>query len=281
MTPKKNRFILVITDSLGVNRAFITCDLRHITLEDAILLVENGTLGGYRLIKKRDRIFLRSKVDSSSTNNLEEISISARKLSQKIKEPNTSPKVSLYAVTYGKYLELKSDRSDLIYLDGIARIAKSTVINRLRPLKEEIISAANKQNIEPMVLTGILIDEIARMGPDDLLDIIGKIGLRDTTVGLAQIKMSTARDLIKKNYLLFDKNISNEKLFDLLNNDVIAIQFAAAYLSFIYKYRAMKNRGTTPPEICSSYSSGLAASISSRGRQIADDLARIASEVLK
>ncbi len=86
------------------------------------------------------------------------------------------------------------------------------MIKRLRPLTKQIKAAAKKHDVDVNLLTAILIDEFARIGPDDLLDILGKLGVRDTTVGLAQVKMSTARDMIKKKYFPGDPNISQSKL---------------------------------------------------------------------
>ncbi|MCX6106114.1 MAG: hypothetical protein NTY08_09815 [Proteobacteria bacterium] len=125
-----------------------------------------------------------------------------------------------------------------------------------------------------------MIDELARMGPDDLLDILGKLGVHDTTVGLAQIKMSTARDLIRKKYYPADSDISQSRLYNLLANDKTSIQFAAAYLSLIKKFRARKNLGTSAAELASSYSYGLSGKVRERGQQINLQLRKFAREIL-
>ena len=134
--------------------------------------------------------------------------------------------------------------------------------------------------IDVNLLACILIDEFARMGPDDLLDILGKLGVHDTTVGLAQIKMSTARDLIRKKYYHADSDISQIRLYNLLANDKTSIQFAAAYLSFIKKFRAGKNLGTSAAEVASSYSYRLSGNVRKRGQQINLQLRKFAREIL-
>lgn len=278
---KRTKVILVITDSRGVNRAFVTDSLQYVGLAEALELVRIGALAGLKIVKKRGYSYLRSNLDTSSKNNLETISISAKKLSAKIKEPAQDSRLSLYLSTYSKYLELRFSPGELIYLDGLARIQTGRVISRIRPLSSNIAMAAKQYEIDQNLLAAILIDEMARIGPDDLLDIIGKIGIRDTSVGLAQIKISTAKDLIRNKNIAYKANISDSDLYDLLNDDKVAVTFAAAYISFIKKFRAKKHIGTSPADLASSYSQGLAASISARGKQIVDNLMKLANEILK
>ena len=278
---KQNGIILVVTDLRGVNRAFVTENLAHLDLGQAIELVQQDKLNGLSIVRTQGRSFLRSKIDTSSKNNLETVSISAKKLSKIIKEPTKDERVSFYSSAYSKYLEHKFGSKNLVYLDGIARIEKTKVIGRIKPLASAIKTAAKVNHLDHNLVAAVLIDELVRMGPDDLLDILGKIGFRDTTIGLAQIKMSTARDLIKKNPFPYDAKISDSKLYEILNDDTVAVEFASAYLKFISKFREKKNKGTSPADLATSYSAGLLDPISSRGIQIADTLTKLAMEILK
>jgi len=113
------------------------------------------------------------------------------------------------------------------------------------------------------------------------LDFLGKFDVRDTTIGLAQIKMSTARDMIKRKYIPLDPKISQTNLYRLLTEDEFSIQFAASYLDFIAKYRIKKNLGMTATELASCYSGGPLAAPSSRGKQISDKLRKLAKEILE
>lgn len=274
------RVILVITDSRGVSRAFVTNDFKHLLLEDAIRLVRRGVLIGLHIVEARGRPYIRSNGNSSTEDNLDSLSVPAGSLSKEIKDPDGDERVSAYAAAYGKFLELKFEQDDLLYLGNTARILKKDVVRRLRPLAKQIKMAAEKYDVDAKLLAAILIDELARTGPDDLLDILGRFDVTDTSVGLAQVKMSTARDLIKRKYYSADPNMSQSKLHDLLMDDGVSVQFAAAYLSFIRKIRIKRGRGTSAAELASCYSRGLLEKVSPRGRQIATKLKRFASEVL-
>ena len=269
---KQNGIILVVTDLRGVNRAFVTENLAHLDLGQAIELVQQDKLNGLSIVRTQGRSFLRSKIDTSSKNNLETVSISAKKLSKIIKEPTKDERVSFYSSAYSKYLEHKFGSKNLVYLDGIARIEKTKVIGRIKPLASAIKTAAKVNHLDHNLVAAVLIDELVRMGPDDLLDILGKIGFRDTTIGLAQIK---------KNPFPYDAKISDSKLYEILNDDTVAVEFASAYLKFISKFREKKNKGTSPADLATSYSAGLLDPISSRGIQIADTLTKLAMEILK
>ena len=277
---ESRRILLVITNSRGVSQALVTDDLRHLLLGEAIRLVRRGVLIGVHVVEANGRAYLRSNANSSTEDNLDSLSVPAGSLSQQVKDPDDHEQVSAYAAAYGKFLELKFERDELLYLGGIARLPQKDVIKRLRPLAKEIKAAAEKYDVDVNLLAGILIDEIARIGPDDLLDILGKLGVRDTTVGLAQVKMTTARDMIRKRYYPADPDISQSRLYDLLTEDKTSIQFAAAYLSFIKKFRAEKKLGTSAAEVASCYSHGLRAKVHNRGKQITSKLRRFAREIL-
>lgn len=278
---KTKRIILVIVDSRGVSRAFVTDDFKHLLLDEAIHLVRKGVLIGVQVVEAKNRTYLRSNANSSLKDNLDDLSVPAGSFSKKVKDPNGDERVSFYVTTYGKFLELKFDRDELIFLGGIARILKKDVIARLRPLAIGIKSAAKKYDVDTSLLAAILIDELARMGPDDLLDVLGKLGVSDTTVGLAQVKMSTARDLINKKHYSADPNISQRKLYNLLTDDLVSVQFAASYLSFIKKYRIKKKVGVSAAELATCYSEGLLAQTSQRGKQIDNKLREFAKEILE
>ena len=71
-----------------------------------------------------------------------------------------------------------------------------------------------------------------------------------------------------------------DDLRHLLLNDKTSIQFAAAYLSFIKKFRAGKNLGTSAAEVASSYSYRLSGNVRKRGQQINLQLRKFAREIL-
>ncbi len=243
------KIILVITDSRGVSQAFVTDDFQYLLLEEAIALAKRRILIGVHLVEGAKSTYIRSDNNIAKEDNLDSLSVPAGSLSKKIKDPAENERVSAYAKAYGKFLELRFERDELLYLGRVARIPKNEIAQRLKPLASDIKDAAAKHGIDPYLIAAILIDELARMGPDDLLDVLGKLDVVDTTVGLAQVKMSTARDMIKKKYYPADPNISQDKLYELLMDDRASIEFAAAYLAFIKEFRIKRNRGISAAEL--------------------------------
>jgi len=237
------QIILVITNSRGASQAFVTDDFQYLLLKEAIALMKRGVLKGVHLVNGLSGTYIRSNNNNAKEDNLVSLSVPAGSLSKQIKLPEENERVSLYADAYGKFLEKKFKRNELVYLSGLARIPKKDVIKRLRPLLNAINLAAEKYEVDPNLLAAILIDEIARVGPAD-------------------------------------PNISQSELYDLLLDDKVSVQFAAAYLSFIEKLRERRNLGTSAAEVASCYSRGkFSDQANSRGTQIATNLRRYAREL--
>ncbi|MBI5470278.1 hypothetical protein HY968_03090 [Candidatus Kaiserbacteria bacterium] len=130
---------------------------------------------------------------------------------------------------YQKYLEGEAQKgTTLIAIDGYSFSSVSHVQETLAPLNEFVFGAASKFNIDPYLLGGILVDEIVRFAPfeeitDKLqLDIINK----NVSVGVAQVKIDTAKDLIFAGY--FNPNQNDP----MLNKEAIA----KTPRSYLYKY---------------------------------------------
>jgi hypothetical protein len=91
--------------------------------------------------------------------------------------------------------------------------ASSAIVKeKLLSTREIIYDSATNFNLDPFQLGAILIDEISRMSPFE--EIIDRIGVENfginTSVGLAQIKIDTANNIIKKK--LYNPNPSDQKL---------------------------------------------------------------------
>lgn len=86
------------------------------------------------------------------------------------------------------------------------------VKEKLLSVKDIIHDSATNFNLDPFQLGAILIDEIARLVPFE--EIIDRIGVENfgvnTSVGLAQIKIDVANNIIKKK--LYNPNPSDSKL---------------------------------------------------------------------
>ena len=282
-----SRIILTIQNKSGKNIAFVTAEHIMLSLKEAISKVLGGEIVGVHVVDSNQGQYLRSDPNDAQADNLDSLAVPAGRLSKQIKAPSENKIISTYLQARSEYLELLRSKKDLIYLDGLARIEKEEVIDRLTPLAKWIKTAAQENNIDSILLTSILIDEVSRMAPDDWLDILGKYGIRDTSVGLAQVKMSTARELIKKGYYKGRSNISDKKLYSLLSDDKEAVKFAAGYLRMTYDYREKRNMNTSDEVIATSYSSGYRYNEKEkpfylgRGKQIVKFLGKIAKSVLK
>ena len=141
---------------------------------------------------------------------------------------------------YGKSLKKKQSYIKPV---GKPKVPTSAVKKKLLPHRDLIFSAAEKFRIDPYLLGAIMIDEIAQLYPfEQIVDKLkANIVGRDASVGIAQVKIDTANNLIKKG--LYNPNSSDKKLpfvrldnagrrhlYDYLIKDKYNIFFAAAYL---------------------------------------------------
>lgn len=109
--------------------------------------------------------------------------------------------------------------------------------NYLQQYESEIYAAAAKQKIEPEILIGVLMDEYIRMYPRALGDIMGMMGIWDTSVGISQTKGGTARKISDMGYYTpegYSPDMSIGELQRLIaGDDEIGINFAAAYIRYL------------------------------------------------
>ncbi len=282
MLKKQLRIILIIQNKSGKNIAFVTDDHQTLGIEEAINKVLSGLITGVHIVKSKYGYYLRSDPNDNQTDNLESLAVPAGSLTKKLKKPKGNKVIKAYLKAKSEFLEIFYDKKDLIYLDGLARTTKKEVFNKLKPLSSEIRNAAKNDAIDPILLSSILTDEIARMAPDDLMDILGKYGIRDTSVGLAQVKMSTAREIIKKGYYKANPNISDKRLYNLLSNEKEAVKISSAYLRMAYDYRRKKGISTSDIAMANCYSHGYRYNKKdTRGEQIIKQLTPFARKILR
>jgi len=277
------KIILVISNSKGKNIRFITNDFICLTIDIVIDHVKSGLLKGLHIVNSAKGTFVRSNPNRSSKDNLDSLSVSENSFAKRHKDPYYKDKVMLaYLKTRAKALELIYRPNELIYLGGLARGTKKDIFERFRPLKKVIKSASSKHNINPVLLTAILVDELVRLGLDDLFDVLGYFGM-NTSIGLAQVRLSTAKDMIKKGYYNHsNKDISDQELYDLLNNDKHAVEFAASYIHWVYDYRNQRKMKVNDNNMATSYSSGQTeTSVTPRGKSIINELYPIAKQILQ
>lgn len=276
------KIIMVVKNRLGKTTAFITDGFQTLSLEEVISHIEKGLLKGIHIVVTKQGPYVRSDPNQSQSDNLNSLTVPAGSLSSLLSAPKIKDRVvKTYLAAYGKFLELRYDKDELIYLDKIARITKQEVKQRIKPLVPHIKRFAKDQSIDQRLLGAILIDELAKSGPDDLFDILGYAGI-NTSVGLAQIKMATARLVIGKGYSDIPKSISNPDLYGLLTEDRDSVKFAATYMRFIIDHRTRRGLGLTEEDIATAYSAGHnTKKISPRGKSIVKDVMPLAKELLE
>lgn len=111
--------------------------------------------------------------------------------------------------------------------------------------KDNILSAAKNNNIDPKILAACIYVEQSKNvdSKDYRIDyMVGEVGL-DTSLGVSQIKLSTAKLVEDKGYInikdgdyegFTDVNTSdNKRLINRLSDDEINVVYAAAYLRYM------------------------------------------------
>lgn len=272
------KIILVIVNSKGKKVAFITDSGITLNLQEAIDAVKQHILEHIHLFITKTGTFLRSNRNGLFKDNLDNIVLTYNEF-QNNKNPFQELKAEL--------LEKKYLKTDIIYLDGYACAYKTKLISRIAANKNNIIQSAKKYHIEPNILAAILADEYCRLNFDDTFDCLAAFG-RDASVGLAQIKISTARDMIKKGiYSDLSISLSDQDLYNNLIKDQISIDVAAARIRQLIDFWKPKYDLSHHPELIGTlYSQGLGQPKSNpksidRGDQVKNILIPIIIPILK
>lgn len=206
------KIILTVTDSNSKNLVFISDTLKTYSLEGALSLATENKLDNICVVASKYGKYLRTKPKTSKKDQLDTISISSRTLFSSLNDINhilVTPAFSNYWKLFQN--SIKRDEP-LISIDGHPRITKGSVRKKLEPHRDLIFEAAKKFAIDPYLLGAIIIDEIARINPIEVITdllVVAFIG-KNTSVGIAQVTIDTARDLIKNGY--YNPNPDDPKL---------------------------------------------------------------------
>ncbi len=222
------KIILTVTDSRGKNLVFVSDTLKTYSLKDAVSLATENKLNNICAVSSKYGTYLRAKPKTEKKDQLDAIALSSRVLFSSLDDINHG----LVTPAFGSYWKLfqNSLKKDEIFIiiDDYPRITKNSLREKLKPHRDLIFAAAKKFTIDPYLLGAIIIDEVARINPiepiTDLLAVqfIGK----NTSVGIAQVKIDTARNLIKNGY--YNPNPNDEKL--------LKENIRKTSRSYIYKY---------------------------------------------
>ena len=203
-----------------------------------------------------------------------------------------------YIALHGRSIEERGEH--VVYIDGFPLITNEQITEKLKPHKRTVLTAAKEFSIDPSILGAILIDEIARVHPwEDMNDklMAAHIGI-NASVGIAQVKINTIRELIAKDYYnpnpddnkLFKTNIakaSKAYIYAYAKQPRHSIRFGAARIRQIINHWAHETDLSNRPEIIGTLYSWKLGSpkpnpgSSPRGLQISQEFYPLAQKILK
>lgn len=207
------KIILAIKNSLGKNIAFVDDNLKVFLLAQILELTKDHKIEGIYLVKKSTGSYLRSKKGVPKSLQLDKIAVGSDDISSLVdlRISGSTPILSAYTTLYNKSL-LEGDQPIIKPVENNLYASTATVKEKVLSVKQIIYEVAAHFNLDPFQIGAILIDEISRLAPfEEIVDCIGAKDIgANTSVGLAQIKIDTANNIIKKK--LYNPNPSDPKL---------------------------------------------------------------------
>lgn len=211
------KFILVVTDTHGKNLAFVSKELQTLSLGEATEAVRRGDVAGAYVVERKTGAYIRSKKSVPKLEQFEKIAVPFKNLLLYAQGVSVdSQPLSRYVEAYASSLQ---NGQLIIRPVGYVSILTADVKERTVPRREDVFDAARQFTIDPYLLGAMLIDETARLLPfEPIIDAIkGGFAGRDASVGIAQVKLATANNLIKKG--LYNPNPDDKALpFKTLND---------------------------------------------------------------
>lgn len=265
------KIVLTATDSTGKNRVFTTEDLHTLSATQLAKLVKQGKTNDIHIVNARAGSYLRANPNTLRADNLDILSISQYKLFAALDDLGIamgSRGFRRYWQLYQIYLKNRQAKGEtVIHIDGRARTTMEYVTHKLSPHRKYVFDAADRFAVDPYLLGAIIIDEIARA---NVIEGISDIFLTqfvgwNASAGIAQVRMETARGLIKQEYYNpnpLDKQLSHERisrtlrshLFQYVTQPKHSIFFAAARIrSLIDEWQPKIDLKQTPEIIATLY----------------------------
>jgi len=293
------KIILIATNAKKKNLVFVDDALRIYSLEKAIQLARDGLLKKIFVVNRSGNLYLRTEPNALTKDNLDQISISSYLLFSSVDDINRTLSIPAFENFWQKYQRtLNGKKSAYISIDDHLRISKEKAKAKLQSHRDFIFGAAKKFNIDSYLLAAIIIDEIARSSPlEGVLDLLGVYFIgKNTSAGIAQVKIETARGLIKTDY--YNPNpdefspenigkISQLQLYQYVKQPKHSIFFAAARIrALIDEWKKFVDLSKRPEIIATLYSRGWVKPHASpksndRGNQIAGEFYELAKKWLK
>jgi hypothetical protein len=193
--------------------AFVTDNLKVFLLSEILEITKQNQVENVYLVKRNTGSYLRSKKGVPKNLQLDRVAVGSDDLSSfvDLRISESTPILSAYTALYNQSLS-EGDSPIIKPIESKLYASTALVKEKILSIKEIIYESATHFNLDPFQLGAILIDEIARLAPFE--EIIDKIGVGNfginTSVGLAQIKIDTANNIIRKK--LYNPNASDPKL---------------------------------------------------------------------
>lgn len=245
---------------------FVDDDLKIHDKEEIIFLIKKQKIDNLSLAKRNGKLHIKSKPNTKTEDNISHKSISHIELLSFYKnysKATINRKVKIFDTAQKKrqkkgFIIVMDDKGDFV-----STKTDDDIKSHLERHKSVIIKAARQQKVDPFLLGAILIDEYCRMGWDDWLDWLGALNIKDTSIGIAQIKLSTAREILKKHYYNPAPNkityqSSPAQIWLYLNRPEHSIHFSAAVIRLSIDYWQKKKIAISkrPRILAYLYSSG-------------------------
>lgn len=164
------KIILVATNARGKNLVFVSDALGAYSLSEAIRLAQDGKLKNIYLVNRGTGAYLRTKPGIPKKEHLDAISISSYRLFSAPGNLNHALSTPIFGNYWSLYKNvLQEGGGSFIVIDDRILITKERARKKLQSNRDFIFSAAKKFDVDPYLLGAIIIDEIARFAPFEIV----------------------------------------------------------------------------------------------------------------
>ena len=245
------KIILVITNTKRKNLVFVSDNLKVLSLKEAVDAAGSGDIEGAYMVERKTGAYVRTKQGVPKKAEFEYLSVTGRDLVRYLQGNYavSTPAISDFTKRYFASLEEGRAYIQPVGHPKFLRILTADVKEKLLSHRDIIKRVAAQFSIDQYLLGAMLVDEIARLLPfEDALESLGaQIIGRNVSVGVAQVRIETANDLIKKGVynpnphdkkLPFERmtNVDRSYLFTYLIQTEHNISFAAAFIRYVIDF---------------------------------------------
>lgn len=238
------KIILVATDTRAKSLVFVSDTLKVFSLKQVFDLIHSGVLKDVYIVQSQYGNYIRSAPNIATMDNLDTLSVSGPNIISFINQTShakSTPPISDYM---RRYLASLKEGEPFLTPVGQNKVLVADIKNKFTEHLSLISTAAKEFSADKYLLGAIIIDELARMHPFE--PIINKLEAKivgmNVSIGIAQVKIDTANQLIKKGLynpnpgdkkLPFNGTLSNDDrkyLYEYVIQPKYNVRFAAAFI---------------------------------------------------